>query len=79
MEEAPMTITRLIEEYLDKFTKRVYKKDPCTPKFTVSLQMLNAGYRILATVEHNGRKYTEVLWPDASLDDELTVLYNTTM
>lgn len=80
-------IVSIIEEYVQKTAKEYWKNDDCPPKFWVSLNNEDMdNQKIMITVYHLGRKFTENLFPRSnteygynSVSEQMINMYNQTM
>lgn len=62
-------IVNIIEEYVQQTAKEYWSTDDCPPKFWVSLNNVDMNnQKIMITIDHLGRKFTEVLFPRSNTE-----------
>ena len=82
-----LDVVNIIEEYVQGLTKEHWKNDSCPPEFWVSLNNEDMNnQKIMITVSHLGRKFTENLFPRSNTEygygsvlDLMISIYNQTM
>ena len=82
-----LDVINIIEEYVQGLAKEHWKNDACPPKFWVSLNNEDMNnQKIMITVSHLGRKFTENLFPRSNTEygygsvlDLMINMYNQTM
>ena len=62
-------IVSIIEEYVQTKSEELWKNDACPPKFWVSITNADMNnQKIMITIDHLGRKFTEVLFPRSNTE-----------
>lgn len=80
-------IIELMQKEIDKIVEEQYKSDECKPKFSLSVMDYGENAKMVLSVEHQGLKFSEVIFPHKSICynngfniySEIKDLYNRTM